>query len=366
MSHIQLFIPGPSEVRQEILDTQVEKMIGHRSVACDDLFAQIQRKVRQIFRTDHRVYLLASSGSGLQEAAIRNGVRGDRRCASFVNGAFGQRWHQVAVGCGKAAIRFDTPWGQPVRPQDVDAALRGDEWDAITIVHNETSTGLVNPVEEIAALLRAKYPETLILVDAVSSLGGDSISVDEWELDVCLTSSQKALALPPGLAFAAVSDRCLARAEEVRGRGWYFDFLLLERYLQRSTTPATPAISLMWAANRQFDHILSEGMANRVARHHRLAVLTRQWALSRGFSLFAADGYRSRTVTCIENTPGVDITALNRFLQERHMVIANGYGSLKDRTFRIAHMGDVSDDDMRTLLATIDEYLSNAGVIHLT
>lgn len=357
MSHAKLFIPGPSEVRREILEAQARPMIGHRSEECDALFARVQGKLRQLFVTASRVYVLASSGSGLQEAAIRNGVREGRRVANFVNGAFSQRWHQVSTGCAKEAVRFDVPWGQPVTPEFVAQALAGGDWDAITVVHNETSTGVASPVGKIAALLQAEQPETLTFVDAVSSLGGDHIPTDEWGLDVCLTSSQKALALPPGLAFAAVSDRTLARAEDVTGRGWYFDFLLLEKYLARSTTPATPAISLLYAADRQLDTILAEGLSNRVERHRRLAELTQQWALARGFGLFAAEGYRSRTVTCVENTPGIDFSALNRYLKSHDMAISNGYGDLKGKTFRIAHMGDVSQVEIAELLETIDGFL---------
>lgn len=359
MSHTRLFIPGPTEVRPAVLEAQALPMIGHRSAECSQLFANIQRKLRQVFMTAHRVYVLACSGSGLQEAAIRNGVREGRRCANFVNGAFGLRWHQVTAGCGKEAVRFDVVWGRPVLPEFVAECLADGPWDAITIVHNETSTGVVNPVGEIAALVREKHPDTLIFVDAVSSLGGDRVPVDEWGLDVCLTSSQKALALPPGLAFAAVSDRTLERAEQVTGRGWYFDFLLLEKYLQRSTTPATPAISLLRAADLQLDHILAEGLEARFARHRRLAELTQQWALERGFGLFAAAGYRSRTVTCVENTRGIPFADLNTFLRTRGMTIANGYGDLKDKTFRIAHMGDVTEEEARELLAAIDEYLAD-------
>lgn len=358
MSHTKLFIPGPTEVRPDVLQAQTAPMIGHRSGECDALIASVEGKIQQVFMTNSRVYILAASGSGLQEAAIRNGVREGQRVANFVNGAFSQRWHEVSAGCGKQAVKFDVPWGQPVRPADVDAALASGAWDAITVVHNETSTGVASPVDEIAALLRAHYPDTLLFVDAVSSIGGDWIRTDQWGLDICLTSSQKALALPPGLAFAAVSDRVLARANEVSGRGWYFDFLLLDKYLTKNTTPATPAISLLRAADCQLDHILAEGLASRVERHHRLAAMTQQWALAHGFGLFAAEGHRSRTVTCVENTPGIDYSALSKFLKARGLAISNGYGDLKGKTFRVAHMGDVTDAEMREVLDTISEFLA--------
>jgi predicted phosphoserine aminotransferase len=358
MSHLKLFIPGPTEVRPEILQAQTAPMIGHRSGDCDALIGSVEAKLRQLFMTEGRVYILAASGSGLQEAAIRNGVRDGQRVANFVNGAFAQRWHEVTVGCAKQAVKVDVPWGQPVLPETVDAALAGGEWDAITVVHNETSTGTTSPVGEIAALVHAKYPGTLVFVDAVSSFAGDWLPVDAWGLDVCLTSSQKALALPPGLALAAVSDRVLDRAKQVTGRGWYFDFLLLEKYLAKSTTPATPAISLLRAADRQLDCILAEGLQSRVDRHRRLAGMTRQWANDHGFGLFSAEGYHSNTVTCVDNAPGIDYVALSKFLKGRGLAISNGYGDLKGKTFRIAHMGDVTEAEMAELLDTMSEFVA--------
>ncbi len=360
MSHTKLFIPGPTEVRPEILAAQTAPMIPHRSTECDALIAGVETKLKELFMTAHRVYILAASGSGLQEAAIRNGVRDGYRVANFVNGAFAQRWHDVSAGCGKQAVRIDVPWGQPVLPETVAAALaaEGPAWDAITVVHNETSTGVVSPVGDIAALVHERYPNTLVCVDAVSSLAGDLLPVDAWGLDICLTSSQKAMALPPGLAFASVSDRVLERARQVTGRGWYFDFLLLEKYLQRHTTPATPAISLLRAADRQLDAILAEGVTPRATRHHRLAGRVQQWALAQGFGLFAAEGYRSATVTCVANTRGVDFAALNGYLKQHGMAISNGYGDLKGQTFRVAHMGDVTDAEIEALLEAMDQFMA--------
>lgn len=353
----RLFIPGPTEVRPEVLQAQAELMIGHRTKDLEDLFAAIQAQLRRLYETKYRVFVTASSGMGQQEAAIRNGVRDHVIC--FVNGAFSKRWWEVAVGCGKRVTRIDVEWGQAITPDLVADALRTHgPADAITVVHNETSTGVLSPVGEIAAVVREIAPDTFIFVDAVSSFAGTRIPFDEWGLDVCLTSSQKALACPPGLALAAVSDRVLERAKTVEGRGWYFDYLLLEKYLQRNTTPSTPAISLLRALHVQLTYILDEeGPANRYARHAELAEMTREWALSRGFDLFAAEGYRSPTVTTVANTRGIDVGALNTFLKSRGMVISNGYGDLKNKTFRIAHMGDTTREEMQYLLETIDEFL---------
>ncbi len=353
----KLFIPGPTNVRQEVLAEQTHPMIGHRTSTFEDLFARVQEKLRRLFYTQSRVYVTASSGTGLQEAAIRNTVRD--RVLVMVNGAFSQRWFNVAVGCDKEVVRVDIPWGRAVKPEDVLQAIERDgPFDAVAVVHNETSTGVMSPVGDIARAVREMAPDTFILVDAVSSLGGVRIPVDEWGLDVCLTSSQKAMALPPGLAFAAVSDRVLERAQEVKGRGWYFDFLNLEKYLQRNTTPATPAISLFWALDRQLDIMFAEGLEARFARHARLAEMTRTWAVEQGFTLFAEEGYASPTVTCVENTRGISVADLNTFLQQRGMTISNGYGNLKEKTFRIAHMGETTESDMMTLFESINTWLA--------
>lgn len=359
----QLFIPGPTDVRPEVLAAQTPPMIGHRSDEFETLFAKCEAQLKELFFTQSRVYILASSGSGLQEGAIRNAVRG--RVINFVNGAFSQRWHEVSVGCGKETICVNVPWMQPVTAETVREALRAalaeGPVDAITIVHNETSTGVTSPVGEVAAAVRALSDETLVLVDAVSSFAGTRIPVDEWGLDICLTSSQKALAVPPGLAFAAVSDRVLKRAELVTGRGWYFDFLTLEKYLKKDTTPATPAISLMRALSLQLDYIFAEGLEARFERHERLAEKTRQWALGRGFGLAAAEGYRSPTVTTVENTLGVDIGALNATLAAEGMELSDGYGSLKGKNFRIAHMGEVTEGDMDRLFTAIERFMAAQG-----
>ncbi len=356
-NHPFLFIPGPTNVRPDVLEAQTEAMIGHRTPEFEALFAECEDKLKQMFFTTQRVYITASSGSGLQEAAIRNGVQ--NKVVNFVAGAFGQRWHDVSAGCGKQAVRVDIEWGKAVKPEDVDAALRQHpDAEAITVVHNETSTGVASPVGEIAALVREKYPHVLIFVDAVSSFSGVRLPFDEWGLDVMLTSSQKALSLPPGLAFAAVSDRTLERAKTVTGRGWYFDFLVLEKYLQRNTTPATPAISLMRALRVELEHIFAEGLEARFARHQALAEHTRRWALARGFTMLSEEGYHSPTVSNIANTRQIDVKALNSFLKERGMVISNGYGKLKDISFRIAHMGWITQDHLDRLFTAIDEFLS--------
>ncbi len=352
--HVKLFIPGPVEVRPQILAAQTAPMIGHRSPEYADLHARVVPKLRPLFGTAGRVFIVTASGSGLQEAAVRNCVR--RRCLCLVNGAFGARWHQVALANGKQADALEVSWGEAIRPEQVDDRLRTGGYEAVTVVFNETSTGLLNPLPEIAAVVR-QHPDVLLLVDAVSAAGGVEIRADEWGVDVCLTSSQKALALPPGLALCSVSDRAMARAESVPDRGWYFDFLQYEKYAAKNHTPATPAISLIRALDAQLDAIAAEGWQARFARHRRLMGQVHAWVGAGGFDFFAEEGYRSPTVTAVRNTRGVDVGALNAYLRRRGMLISDGYGPLKGETFRVAHMGDATDEEISELLEAMSEFM---------
>jgi len=351
-----MFVPGPVDVDPDVLAAQTKAMLPHRSKEFEAIYRQTWEKARQLFDTQFRVFVVTSSGTGLQEAVVRNLAKKD--VLSCVNGAFSKRWFEVALANGKQADILETDWDRPITPEIVAEALHKKRYEIVTIVHNETSTGLQNPVEEIAAAVRLASPETLICVDAVSSLGGAKIKMDAWGLDVLFTSSQKCLALPPGLALAAISDRALVYAERVPERGWYFDFLRLEKHLHKDSTPATPALSLIYALDYQLDRILEEGLENRYARHRAMAQRIQGWAIGRGMEIFAPEGYRSQTVTTIKNTRNIDIQVLNSHLLERGMRIANGYGPLKDISFRIAHMGDLQLSDIEALLVVIDELLS--------
>lgn len=359
----KLFVPGPTDVHPATLAAQGAPMIGHRSEELESLFGKCSEQLQELYHTEARVFTVAASGSGLQEAAIRNAVGG--RVINFVNGAFSQRWHEVSVGCGKEAIAVEVPWCTAVKPEQVEEALRGaladGPVDAITVVHNETSTGAASPIDAITVSVRRVSPETLVLVDAVSSFSGVKLPFDEWGLDLLLTSSQKALAVPPGLAFAAVSDRLMERAATVPHRGWYFDFLQLDKYRQRSTTPATPAISLMRALSVQLDRIFAEGLEARYARHAFCGQMSREWAVANRFGLMAESGYESDTVTTVENGRGLDIGKLNGFLGSQEMQVANGYGPYRGKAFRIGHMGEVWPSDLERLFAAIEAFAGGAG-----
>lgn len=350
----RMFVPGPVDVDETVLQAQAQAMVPHRSKEFEALYRRASEKSRQLFYTQHRVFLAASSGTGLQEAAIRNFV--DRNVLSCTNGAFADRWYEVAVSNGKQAEKLEFEWDRPVDPDRVAEAIKTGGFEALTIVHNETSTGMQNPVKEVAEAVHAAAPETLILVDAVSSLGGAKIEMDAWGLDMVLTSSQKALALPPGLALGAVSDRAMRKAETVENRGWYFDLVRMEKHRLKDSSPATPAMALIFALDHQLDRILSEGLENRFARHSAMAQRVHAWADAHGLSMYAPEGYRSQTVTTVKNDRGIDVANLNAFLKVRGMRIANGYGPLKNKTFRIAHMGEIQMNDLEELFAAMEEY----------
>lgn len=326
---------------------------------CADLIGRIHPNLQQVFRTTKRVLISASSGSGLMEGAIRNCT--DKKILNCVNGAFAERWRQITEANGKNNEVLNVEWGQPILPDMVVERLASGEFDAVAITHNETSTGVTSPVAEIAAAIRAlpNGQDIMILVDAVSGMAGARAEFDAWDLDVLLTSSQKAFGLPAGLAFAAVSDRAMAKAKTVKNRGYYFDFVDMEKYLLKNQTSATPAVSLLFALDKQLTDMMAEGMEARWARHEAMRDMTIQWAKSHNFTLFATPGYESPTVTCINNDSNLDISALNKFLRQRGMIISNGYGNLKGKNFRIAHMGDLQLSDMEELFAAMDEFLGN-------
>ena len=351
----RMFVPGPVDVDDEVLQAQAQPMIPHRSKEFEAIFRRASEKAQQLFFTQYRVFLTASSGTGLQEAAVRNFV--DRKVLSCVNGAFADRWYEVAISNGKDAEKLAFEWDQPIAPERVAAAVKTGGFEALTIVHNETSTGMQNPVKEVAEAVHAVSPDMLILVDAVSSLGGAKIEMYAWGLDMVLTSSQKAIALPPGLGLGAVSDRAMKKAEKVENRGWYFDLVRMEKHRLKDSSPATPAMSLIFALDLQLDRILAEGLENRFARHSAMAKRVQEWAEAHDLSMYAPEGYRSQTVTTLKNERGIDISDLNSFLKARGMRIANGYGPLKNITFRIAHMGEIHMGDVDSLLEAMEEYL---------
>ena len=356
----KLFIPGPVEVKEVVLKEMSRPLLGHRSKEVSHLQREISNKLQRLMYTNNDILLSTSSGSGLMEGAIRSCTK---KCAAvFSCGAFGERWHEMALANQVRAELFEVEYGEAIRGEMVKKILDTGRYDLVTITHNETSTGVINPLSEIAEVLRA-YPEIVLCVDAVSSLGGVKIPVDELGIDICITSSQKCLGLPPGFSFCSFSQKAAEAARGVKYRGVYFDLLGLYEYKIKKDFqyPFTPSLSHMFALDSQLDFIRTEGLENRFDRHKTMAERVQGWAKD-NFALFPGEQFASPTVTCIKNTHNLDIDEFNKKLGEAGFVISNGYGKLKDKTFRIAHMGDTSLEDIEELLQTIDYLLIRGGI----
>ena len=346
----KLFIPGPVPVHPDILAAMATPMIGHRMKEYAELHGRVTGRLKQVLATQDRVFLATSSAFGVMEGAVRNLV--GRRCANFCNGAFSDKWHDVTLRCGKQAdaIRFD--WGRPVTPEAVEKALSTGNYDSMTMIHNETSTGVMSPLSEIAEVMRS-FPDVTFIVDTVSSMSALKIPVDELGIDSCIFGVQKAFALPPGLTVFTASEKALQRAATVEGRGYYFDYLEFAANDAKDNTPSTPCISQIYALDRQLERMLAEGLERRWERHRDLAGYVRNWLTSRGFELFPEAGYESLTLTCARNTRGIDLATLKKRLAEAGFAFDDGYGKIKGQTFRIAHMGDMTRNDLDELFAAI-------------
>jgi len=350
----KLFIPGPTHVVDEILDAMSIPMIGHRDKLYSDLHGQVVTKLKKFLQTDGRIYLSTSSSTGMMEGAIRNCV--DKKVLMTDCGAFSKRWAQIATLNGKEIDLIKVEMGQATTPEMVDEYLSKGGFEAVCITHNETSTGVMNPIKEIGALVKEKYPDVLVLVDAVSSMAGTEIKVDEWGLDVVLAGTQKAFALPPGLCVVTVSEKAYQRSLSVSNRGFYFNFEQLEKKAVKDQTPATPALSIINALNVQLDRIFEEGVDKRFQRHLDMAEHVRTWT-RKNFALYSDEKYLSPTVTNVHNTREIDVVNLNAELAKRGAMLSNGYGDLKGKCFRIAHMGDLQLEDVQWLTDQIDDIL---------
>lgn len=353
--HKKLFIPGPVDVQDDVLQKMATPMIGHRTKEASDLQRGITEKLRKMWNTEEQILLSTSSGSGLMEGAVRSCTK--KKAAIFSVGAFGNRWFEMATSNGVPADKFASEWGQPTTPEMVEEALKTGEYDLVTITHNETSTGIMNPIVEIAAVVN-KYPEVVFCVDMVSSAGGVNVEVDKLGIDICIASTQKCLALPPGLAVCTFSKKAIARAEEVTNRGLYFDLLSIHKCIVKKDHqyPSTPSLSHMFALDYKLDKMIEEGFENIYARHLEMANHVRAWA-AKHFEVFASLEVASNTLTTVKNTREISVGDLNKELAKRGFTISNGYGELKDKTFRIAHMADSTMDDINELLGHIEDIL---------
>jgi len=351
-----LYIPGPTEVREDVLAEMSQPMFGHRMDRMTDLYTTIVEDTKTFLGTENDVIVLTASGTEFWEASTLNLV--DENILVPTCGSFSERHANVAERLGKDVDRLEYDWGDAIKPEDVRAALESSEkhYDVVAAVMNESSTGVRNPIEEIGDVV-AEYPDTYFVVDAVSALGGDYVDIDEHNIDVIFASTQKAFAMPPGLAVCVVSEDAYDREVGKDSASWYGGFQrTLDYYERKGQTHSTPAIPIMLAYRKQMKYMLEEGHEERSERHREMAAYTRDWAREH-FEVFPEAGYESQTVSCIENTQGIDVAATIEGVSEEYdYVFSNGYGSqLGEQTFRIGHMGEHDLESIRALTDAIED-----------
>jgi aspartate aminotransferase-like enzyme len=356
MAHVKLHIPGPVEVSEKTFRAFCSPMIGHRGQGFKDLYAKIQPQLQQLLFTKQLVYLSTSSAWGVMEGAIRNLVA--KKVLNCMCGAFSDKWFDVSKRCGKDAEALQVPWGSPILADAVDKQLATGKFDALTVIHNETSTGVMSPLAELAAL-KKKYPDVMFIVDAVSSMTATKIEFDALGIDVLLAGTQKAFAMPPGTAVFVCSPAALTKAATMKDRGYYFDFVEFQKNAEQNMTPSTPSIGHVYALASKLEDIFTEGLEARFARHRQTSQLTRDWAAKHGFTLFPEKGFESLTLTCVNNgaKPGgrtVDVAKLQKLVKGQGFLIDGGYGKIKGTTFRISNMGDETEATMKQLYAALD------------
>jgi len=349
------FIPGPTEVRSEILLAMTRPMIPHRSSEFEELFARLQTGLRYVFQTDRPVYISAASATGMMEAGIR--CAEDGLVLSLVNGAFSERFAHIAEMCGRQVDRYEVGWGSVHDQAELEIYLTKKKYSVITVVHSETSTGALNDVQKLSD--RAHSHGVACLVDSVSGLSGAALRTDLWKLDYVLTGSQKALALPPGLAFSVASATFIEGAKTRGARGVYFDLVEMDDFAARGQVPTTPALSLMYALDVQLEAIRKEGIENRWKRHEAMSEMTSRWldkCRDSGIDLknIVQPAFRSPTVSAIQLPKGLPADEFLGKVASRGIRVASGYGKLKSETFRIGHMGDHSPETLQRCLTACE------------
>jgi aspartate aminotransferase-like enzyme len=352
--HKKLLIPGPTEVSQEILREQTHYLIGHRSKEFSDLYSGITEKLTKFFQLPDNCKPTVTTSSGTLWFDIVGRSIVKKKALACINGAFSERFGETIRACGKKADFIEVDWGKAVKPDMIAEKLETGKYDTLAICHNESSTGVRNPIHEVGKLVRRDYPDVILTIDSVSAMAGDKTLPEEIGCDIIFASTQKCFALPPGLAIGLVNERALERAKEVSNRGSYTDLVEIFKFEKKHQTPFTPNIPLLYALNKRMDLLLKETYNHVYQRHKTMAEYTQNWA-RRNFALFPEPGYESITVTCIQNTSGKSVQELSEKLAEKGFTISNGYGKLKEKTFRIGHMGEWNLAGIKEVIAAIND-----------
>jgi aspartate aminotransferase-like enzyme len=355
MKSPKLFIPGPTHVPNDVLQSMAQSQIGHRTPEVSVLIKEIKDGIQKVLYTQNKILLTSNPATALWEMGIVNSV--SKGILHAVNGAFSNKWALVSDKCNFNNQVIDYEWGKGVKVDDIDKLLSTGRFDAFAMVHNETSTGVMSNLDEISELLKSKYPDIIWLVDAVSSMAGIKIEVDKLGIDFLLSSTQKAWGLPAGFSLCSVSDRMYKRSEKLSNKGYYFDLMTYNKSYEKNQTPTTPSIAHLFGLQYILKIINDEGLENRWNRHMEMAQYTREWAKNNGQDMFPEKNCESYTLTCIKNKQNWDINTLNEKLLDKGFRMDRGYGVLRCKAFRIAHMGNIYMDDLTEYLSVIDELL---------
>ena len=355
MKHPKLFIPGPTHVPDHVLKAMAQGQIGHRTPEVSVLIKEIIEGIQKVLYTKNRILLTSNPATALWEMGLVNSV--SKGVLHAVNGAFSSKWAIVSEKHNYNHEIIDYEWGRGIDINDLDKLLSTGNFDTFAMVHNETSTGTMSNLDEISNLLSEKYPDIIWLVDAVSSMAGIKIKVDDLGIDFILSSTQKAWGLPAGFSICSVSDKIYQKSKTLSNKGYYFDLMTYDKSYAKYQTPTTPSIPHLFGLQYILNRINDEGLENRWKRHIEMANYTRKWAINHGQALFPESGCESYTLTCIENKQDWDVNQLNDRLLERGFRMDRGYGTLRGKAFRVAHMGNIHMDDLTEYLNIIDDLL---------
>jgi len=363
MEETLLMIPGPTRVAPRVLKAMSEAIMNHRSAEFAEILNETNEMMSEIFQTENQSFTITGSGTAAMEAAVGNILNKGDKILNIVGGKFGQRFTQIAEANKGTTIVHNVEWGTAVNPEDVKKILdENEDIKAVTIVHNETSTGVCNPIEEVGNVL--KDYNALYVVDTVSSLAGDDVAVDDYNIDICVTGSQKCLAAPPGMAAVTVSDDAWNWIDKVDSNSYYLDIRKYKKYASNdpAETPYTPSVSLMYAMREALNVIMEEGLESRIKRHKLAAEATRNGIKAIGLDLFAQEEVSSATVTAIKMPEGVTDKDMRGTMRDKFgIVLAGGQDHLKGNVFRIGHMGNVTYKDIVTTISALEMTLKSLG-----
>jgi aspartate aminotransferase-like enzyme len=364
MEETLLMIPGPTKVAPRVLKAMSDAVMNHRSAEFAEILTEVNEMMSEIFQTENPSYTITGSGTAAMEAAVGNILNKGDKILNIVGGKFGERFAQIASTNGGTPVKLDVEWGTAVDPEDVKNILdEDDEIKAVTIVHNETSTGVASPIEEVGKIV--KDYNALYVVDTVSSLGGDDVAVDDYNIDICVTGSQKCLAAPPGMAAITVSDDAWNVIDKTESNSYYLDIRKYKKYASNkpSETPYTPSVSLMYAMREALNVIMEEGLEARIKRHQLAATATRNGIKAIGLELFADEDVSSTTVTAIKMPEGVTDKDMRGTMRDKYgIVLAGGQDHLKGNVFRIGHMGNVTYRDIVVTMSALEMTLKELGL----